>query len=248
MKISVVTSCFNSAKHVGQTLQSVANQTYKDVEHVLVDGGSTDNTVEIIGQFPHVTNWISEPDKGIYDGLNKGVNRATGDVIGFVHSDDYLKSDDVLEQIANFFQSNPEVSAVYGDIVFVNEEEEVIRYYSSKNWSLKKMTIGKMPAHPSFYARKEVYDRYQFNLEYKIAADFDHILRVALDNEFKLAYLPLVTTAMRLGGASTDGIKSNLKINKEILAICKANGVKSNYLKIYSKYPSRIMEFLKKRG
>ncbi len=248
MKISVVTSCFNSSKHVRQTLQSVANQTYTDVEHVLIDGGSTDNTVDIIRQFPHVTNWVTEPDKGIYDGLNKGVKRATGDVIGFVHSDDYLRSDDVLEQIADFFIANPNVSAIYGDIVFVNEQEDVIRYYSSKNWSFKKMSVGKMPAHPSFYARKEVYDRYQFNLDYRIAADFDHILRVAQDEEFTLTYLPLVTTAMRLGGASTDGIKSNLRINKEILAICKANGVKSNYLKIYSKYPSRVFEFIRKRG
>lgn len=248
MKISIITACYNSEKNLRQALESVRDQTYGNIEHVLVDGGSKDDTVNIIKSFPHITNWVSEPDKGIYDALNKGVEMATGDVIGFVHSDDYLHNKDVIATIADYLSNNKSVAAVYGDIVFVNDKDDNIRYYSSKDWSLKKMKIGKMPAHPSFYARKEVYDRYKFNLGYRIASDFDHILRVAMDPEFEMAYLPLITTSMRLGGASTDGIKSNIRINKEILEICKDNGLKTNYLKIYSKYPSRLMEFIRKNG
>ncbi|MBO6516850.1 MAG: glycosyltransferase [Bacteroidia bacterium] len=246
MKVSLVTACYNSEKDLEQTLKSVADQTYNNIEHVLVDGGSTDSTLDIIKRFDHVTNWVSEPDKGIYDALNKGVQMATGDVIGFVHSDDYLLDNTIIASVVEQLTAKPQVSAIYGDIIFVNDEGKTIRYYSSKSWSFKKMAVGKMPAHPSFFARKEVYDRYLFNLNYKIAADFDHILRVSKDPEFSLEYIPLVTTAMRMGGASTDGIKSNIRINKEILAICKSNGVKSNYLKIYSKYPSRLLEFLKR--
>lgn len=248
MKISLITACFNSDKHLEQTLQSVADQTYGDIEHILVDGGSTDKTVDIIKSFPHVANWVSEKDKGIYDALNKGISMATGDVIGFIHSDDYLLNSTVIEEIAQTFDDNPKASGVYGDIVFVNNDGKTIRYYSSKNWSIKKMAIGKMPAHPSFFARKRVYDVHPFNLNYRIAADFDQMLRVGLDESFPIVYAPITTTAMRMGGASTDGIKSNVRINKEILTICKANGIKTNYLKIYSKYPSRLLEFLVKRA
>lgn len=244
MKISLITASYNSEKYIGETLQSVADQTYDNIEHVLIDGKSKDRSCEIIQSFAHVAKFVSEPDQGIYDALNKGTNYATGDVIGFVHSDDYLHSNTVIEEIANYFQKHPEISAVYGDIVFVNDDKKILRYYSSKDWTIEKMKIGKMPAHPSFFARTEVYEEYQFDLRYRIAADFDHILRVAKDPEFQIHYIPLITTSMRMGGASTDGIKSNLRINKEILQICSANGLKTNYLKIYSKYPSRILEFV----
>ena len=247
MKISIITASYNSEKYIGETLQSVADQTYTDIEHVLIDGDSKDSTCDIIRSFSHVAKFILEPDKGIYVALNKGTNFATGDVIGFVHSGDYLHSNTVIEEIANYFQQHPEISAIYGDIVFVNDDKKILRYYSSKDWNIAKMKIGKMPAHPSFFARKEVYEEYQFDISYRIASDFDHILRVAKDPGFQMHYIPLITTSMRMGGASTDGIKSNLRINKEILEICKANGLKTNYLRIYSKYPSRVWEFVKGR-
>jgi len=214
---------------------------------VLVDGGSKDNTNSIIKSFPHVTNYISEPDKGIYDALNKGINRATGDIIGFVHSDDFMHDNEVLSKVADYFDQNPKVTGVYGDIVFINDDKKVIRHYSSKQWKFNHFKLGKMPAHPSFYARREVYEAYLFDTQYKIAADFDQMLRTFKDPEFKFDYVPLVTTTMRLGGASTDGLKSNLKINREILHICKVNGINTNYLKIYSKYPSRIWEIVRGR-
>ncbi|MCO4818316.1 MAG: glycosyltransferase [Bacteroidetes bacterium] len=247
LKVSIITAAYNSDKYIKQTLKSVRDQDYDDIEHVLVDGGSKDNTNDIIQSFSHVTNYISEPDKGIYDALNKGVNRATGDVIGFVHSDDYLHNEKVISQVAEYFAKNPSVTGVYADIVFINDDKNIVRYYSSKQWKFNHFKLGKMPAHPSFFARKEVYESYLFDTQYKIAADFDQMLRTFKDPEFKFDYLPIITTSMRLGGASTGGIKSNIRINKEILNICKVNGIRTNYLRIYSKYPSRILEFVKGR-
>ncbi len=213
----------------------------------MVDGGSSDKTNNIIQSFPHITNYVSEPDKGIYDALNKGISRATGDIIGFVHSDDFLHDQHVISNVAEYFKQHPYVTGVYGDIVFINDEGNIVRYYSSKNWKMDHFKLGKMPAHPSFFARKEVYESYLFDTQYKIAADYDQMLRTFKDPEFKFDYVPLITTSMRLGGASTDGLKSNIRINKEILNICRVNGVRTNYLRIYSKYPSRILEFVKGR-
>lgn len=243
MKISIITAAFNSDKYIRETLESVRDQDYSDIEHVLVDGGSSDRTNEIIKSFPHVTNHVSEPDKGIYDALNKGVNRATGDVIGFVHSDDYLRDKNTISEIAKYLKSNPDCTGVYGDIVFVNDNKKVIRYYSSKSWRFKKFKFGQMPAHPSFFAKREVYESYLFDTRYKIAADFDQMLRAFKDPEYHFDYSPQITTCMRMGGASTDGLKSNIRINKEILKSCQENGIKTNLVNIYSKYLKKIFEF-----
>ncbi|MEZ4843441.1 MAG: glycosyltransferase family 2 protein [Bacteroidia bacterium] len=246
MKISIITATYNSSKTIKDTLESVCKQTYPNIEHIVIDGNSKDGTQNIIKSYPHVAFFISEPDKGIYDALNKGYSKASGDVLGLLHSDDYFFDNEVVEKIADAFLKYPEIDAIYGDIVFVNDDQKIIRRYSSKNWKLEKMKIGKMPAHPSFFAKKEIYTKYPFNIKYKIAADYDQILRVALDKSFELKYVPITTTCMRLGGASTDGLKSNFLINKEILEICKSNNYPTNYLKIYSKYPSRILEFLRR--
>ena len=246
LKFSIITASYNSDKYIKQTLESVRDQDYDNIEHVLVDGGSTDKTNTIIKSFPHVENYISEPDKGIYDALNKGVNRATGDVIGFVHSDDYLKDSTIISKIATFLDTH-KATGVYGDIVFVDDDQKVLRHYSSKKWRFNQFKVGKMPAHPSFFARKEVYESYLFDTQYKIAADFDQMLRAFKDPEFNFEYMAIVTTCMRLGGASTDGLKSNLRINREILNICKVNGIRTNLIKIYSKYPSRFLEILRGR-
>ncbi len=243
LNVSIITAAYNSDQYIKQTLESVRDQDYDNIEHVLVDGGSKDDTNDIIKSFSHVTNYVSEPDKGIYDALNKGINRATGDVIGFVHSDDYLHDETIITQVAKHLIDNPDVTGVYGDIQFVDDRKKVLRHYSSKSWTFAQFTKGKMPAHPSFFARREVYESYLFDTQYKIAADFDQMLRTFKEPEFRFDYLPIITTSMRMGGASTDGLKSNLQINREILQICKANGLVTNYLKIYSKYPSRVLEF-----
>lgn len=248
MKISIITACFNNEKTIKDTLLSVSNQTYNNNEHIIIDGKSSDKTKEIINQFPHISKVVSEPDSGIYDALNKGIKLATGDIIGFLHADDFFHHDTVLQEIADFFEKNPAVDAIYGDIVFVNEKGKIIRYYSSKNWNMNKMARGIMPAHTSFFARKKVYEKYPFNISYTIAADFDQVLKVALDKDFEMAYLPIITTSMRKGGKSTSGLQSNFLINKEVLRSCKEQGIRTTYFKIYSKYPGRLLELIKRNG
>ena len=248
LKVSVITACFNSATTIAATLDSVAQQSYSPIEHIVIDGLSTDGTLATIEQSNFKGTVISEKDQGMYEALNKGLALASGDIIGFLHADDYFNHATVIEEMAAYFEAHPNVAAIYGDIVFVNEQGKTTRYYSSKDWNLNKMAKGIMPAHPSFFARKEVYARYPFNTDYTIAADFDQVLRVALDDEFKMQYLPIITTCMRRGGKSTQNWGSNITINQEVKAICKAHGIKTNYWKIYSKYPGRLLELIRTHG
>lgn len=242
MKISIITVCYNNESSIGDCLKSVANQK-GDIEHVLIDGFSNDNTVQIIKSYPHVAFFSSEKDAGIYDALNKGLKAATGDIIGFLHSDDTFYSDTILEQVHDQFLIDPTLDALYGDIVFVNHHGKQVRYYSSKNFSTSDFAKGKMPAHTSFFAKREIYDDFQFKLGYTIAADFDHLLRVFMSNKFTIKYMPLLTTRMLVGGASTKNIRSRISINQEIIRSCAENEVKTNWLKVYSKYFRKIFEF-----
>jgi glycosyltransferase involved in cell wall biosynthesis len=243
MKISIVTACFNNKGTIDKCLTSVANQSYDNIEHVIIDGGSDDGTIDIIKSYNHVVFFSSEKDKGIYDALNKGLKAATGDIIGFLHSDDVFKSKDVISQVASFFQEEKLLDGVYGDIEFVNEDGKQVRYYSSKKFKEEHFAIGKMPAHTSFFARKLIYNQFDFKLGYKIAADYDQMLRVFLSKQFKVEYRPLLTTSMLTGGASTKNIQSRITINQEILKSCKENGVKTNALKVYGKYIKKVFEF-----
>jgi glycosyltransferase involved in cell wall biosynthesis len=248
LKVSIITACHNNAATIQDTLYSVASQTYAPIEHIVIDGLSSDGTAEIVKQATINSSLISEKDNGIYEALNKGLKLAIGEIVGFLHADDYFHHATVIEEIASYFDANPNVSAIYGDIVFINEQGKNIRYYSSKKWQLSKMAQGIMPAHPSFFARKEVYKKYPFDTQFSIAADFNQVLQVALDKSFAMHYLPIITTCMRKGGKSTKNLQSNIKINQEILKICRANGIKTNYWRIYSKYPGRLLELLRTNG
>lgn len=248
MKITIITACYNNESTIIDTLDSVANQTHTNIEHLIIDGGSKDRTMKIVRVYPHVKQAISEPDEGIYDALNKGLEMATGDIIGFLHSDDYFNSNEVLANISEAFENSEDLDCVFGDIRFVKNDGSTKRYYSSARWNPKKFRYGLMPAHTSFFARKRVYDQEKFDLNYEIAGDFEHLIRVFHKRKFKYKYLPLVTTAMRPGGASTDGIRSNITINQEILEACELHDIKTNYVMIYSKYFRKIFEYLPKRG
>ena len=178
MKISIITATFNSGKTVRDTFVSVLNQTYNDYELIVVDGGSKDDTVEILRHYEPIFNgrmkWISEPDRGIYDAMNKGIAMATGDVVGILNSDDFYTSNGILRKVAITMQDK-NIDAVYGDVHYVhdNDLKKCVRYYSSKPFRRMWMRFGFMPAHPSFYCRREVYERYgTFDLSYKVAADF----------------------------------------------------------------------------
>lgn len=254
MKISIITATYNSGKTVGDTLKSVLVQTYHDYELLVVDGASKDNTLEVVKKmeplFEGRMRYISEPDKGIYDAMNKGIRMATGDVIGILNSDDFYTSDDALACIA-WTLENEKVDAVYGDIHYVDDEDlkKCVRYYSSKPFRRWMMRLGFMPAHPSFYCRKEVYEKYgAFDAEnYRVAADFENLLRLIFVNKIKTHYISKDFVTMRTGGASNSGLESHKRIMRDHLIALKKNGVYSNFFLLGLRYIYKVGEILKSR-
>lgn len=218
MKISIITAAYNSGATLRDTMESVLRQNYPGWEHIVVDGNSKDNTVEVIQEmeprYAGRLKWISEPDRGIYDAMNKGIAMATGNVIGILNSDDFYTSSGILDKIAVAMAAE-NVDAVFGDIHFVKDSNlaKCVRYYSSRYFRRWMMLLGYQPAHPSFYCRKQVYDRYgSFDTEFRIAADFEHMFRLIYINRINAIYLPLDFVTMRTGGASTNGINSHRRI------------------------------------
>lgn len=254
MKISIITATYNSGKTVGDTLKSVLAQTYHDYELLVVDGASKDNTLEVVKKmeplFEGRMRYISEPDKGIYDAMNKGIRMATGDVIGILNSDDFYTSDDALACIAWTLEKE-KVDAVYGDIHYVDDEDlkKCVRYYSSKPFRRWMMRLGFMPAHPSFYCRKEVYEKYgAFDAEnYRVAADFENLLRLIFVNKIKTHYINKDFVTMRTGGASSSGLESHKRIMRDHLKALKKNGVYSNIFLLGLRYLYKIGEILKSK-
>lgn len=253
MKISIITATYNSADTVRDTFESVLGQTYKDIEYIVVDGLSKDNTIDIIKEyadkFGGKMRYISEKDRGLYDAMNKGVAMATGDVIGILNSDDFYTSKDVLEVIANNFK-NSDVDAVYADIHFVNDDDltKCVRYYSSGIFSRRLMRLGFMPAHPSFYCKREVYVKYgAFNTKYRIAADFDSLFRFIYIKRIKIKYVKRDFVTMRTGGVSTDGFRSRWLIMKEHSKVIKSYGLYANIFFFAIRYPYKIYEILSSR-
>lgn len=248
MFFSIITTTFNSSRTLRDTFDSVLRQCYKDIEYIVVDGGSSDGTVDIIKEyeprFEGRMRWISEPDKGIYDAMNKGLALATGDVAGFLNSDDFFASDDVLSRVAVAFGKDSSIDAVYGDVDYVRRDDvsKVVRHYSSKVFKKGLMRLGFMPAHPSFYCRRELYSR--FDISYKIAADFENLLRILFVNKANAMYLPFTFVTMRDGGVSSSGISSHLQINKDHHRALRENGVYSNYFLLSLRYFYKICEIL----
>jgi glycosyltransferase involved in cell wall biosynthesis len=247
MKISIITATYNSEKNIISALKSVSTQTYNNVEFVIIDGASKDNTVSKIKKsYTGNLKLISEKDKGIYDALNKGIAEASGDVIGFVHSDDFLASKESLSKIAGIFQEE-KVDGVYGDLQYVNKEDtsKVIRYWKSEAFKPELLKKGWMPAHPTLFLKKEVYKKHGlFNLNYNIAADYDLMLRIFSDPTLKFKYLPEVITKMRIGGASNRSLK-NIKLkSQEDLKALRANGIQNPLGVLAYKNLSKLTQFL----
>lgn len=249
MIISIITTSYKSETTIKNTIDSVLSQTYNNIEYIIIDGASKDSTISIIKEYEHLFNgnlkYVSEPDKGIYDAMNKGISMATGDVIGILNSDDFFTSNDIIEKIVNCFEDN-DIDAVYGDIHFVKDSDlnKSVRYYSSKIFNPKLFRFGFMPAHPSFYCKKECYEKYGlYSLDYKLAADFDLLLRFINKNKIKTKYLPLDFVTMRTGGASTKNLKSRLTLNKENIKACRMNGIYTNVFFVSLKYLYKIFEY-----
>ena len=251
MKISIITATYNSGKTVRDTLESVLRQSYKDIEYLIIDGASKDDTLSIVKayepRFEGRLKYISEPDNGLYDAMNKGIGMATGDVIGILNSDDFYTSDDALQIIADTFMNN-DVDATYGDIHFVNDDDltKCVRYYSSSVFRRPLMRFGLMPAHPSFYCKRVVYQKYgSFDTSYRIAADFENLLRLVFVNRIKTLYIPKDFVTMRTGGASTAGLGSRTQIMHDHLRAMKQNGVYSNAFLLSLRYIYKIWELVR---
>lgn len=250
MKISIITATYNSGQTLRNTLDSVLAQTYTDYELIIQDGGSQDDTLAIAGEyrdrFGDKLRIFSAPDKGLYDGINKGIRAATGDIVGILNSDDFFTGNTVLKRIAEAFSLHPETDAVYGDIHFVRPENlhKCVRYYSSRHFRPWKLRIGYMPAHPSFYCRREVYERHGlYSLDFKIASDYEMMVRLFQKARIRSLYLPMDFVTMRTGGISTRSFKNRLKITAEDAKACRANGFYSNFLLCSIKYFSKLFEF-----
>lgn len=250
MKISLITATWNSGATLRDTMRSVLSQSYPNIEHIIVDGGSTDNTMEIVHElepdYQGRLRYISEKDKGIYDAMNKGIAMATGHIVGILNSDDFYTSDRVLSTVASAFEDG-NIDAVYGDIHYVQDSDlrKCTRYYSSKHFHRRWMRLGFMPAHPSFYCRREIYEKYGgFNLSYKIAADFECLLRLIFVHKIRLRYIPMDFVTMRTGGASTNGLSSHKQILLDHQSAFKDNGVYSNVLLESLRYIYKIYEIL----
>lgn len=248
MKISIVTATWNSGATLRDTMQSVLGQSYRDFEHIIVDGLSKDDTLDIVREYEPKYDgrlkWISEKDKGLYDAMNKGIALATGDVIGILNSDDFFSSPDILRLVAENFE---DVDAVYGDIHFVNDSDltKSVRYYSSAHFTPERMRMGFMPAHPSFYCRRELYLKYGlFDTSFRIAADFEQLLRLIYIQRIRTRYIPLDFVTMRTGGASTSGFRSHKRIYAEHMRAYRKNGIRGNFFLESIRYAYKLREVL----
>ncbi len=250
MKVSIITATYNSAKTLAICMDSVLTQSYLDIEYILVDGESTDETIYLIEEMANNHNnlkWISEPDKGIYDALNKGIAMASGEIIGFVHSDDFFANNTIIEVIVKAFNKH-NVDGVYGDLHYVSFEnrDKVIRNWKSQQFKPRLLKNGWMPAHPTLFLKTKVYkDKGLFDLSYKIAADYDFILRIFTEKKYRFYYLQETITKMRVGGASNKSLKNIVQKSKEDYKAAKTNGLQLPFKVILSKNLSKIPQWIK---
>lgn len=250
MKISLITVCYNSVATIRATLESVLSQRGVDIEYIVVDGGSTDGTVDLLreyeAKFGGEMRWMSERDRGIYDAMNKGIEMAAGDVVGILNSDDVLADERTLESIACAFGA--EIDAVYADIRFVRElGGRTVRYCSAKHFRPWMFRFAVMVPHPSFYCRRELFEKYgAYSLEYKICSDFELVMRYMWKHRIRTRYLEKCVVVMRTGGASTSGVKSNIVMNREDLRALRSHGYWSALWLIYLKYFFKIWGFLRR--
>lgn len=227
--VSIITGTYNSAIFVADCVKSVHMQSYQNIEHVIIDGASKDDTLTVIKQTPNrIGQIVSERDDGIYDAMNKGLKTANGDILGILNSDDFYNSDNVISEVVDAFK-DPAIDCVYGDLLYVDQEntDKVVRKWVTGPYKTKCFQKGWHPAHPSFFVRKSVYEKYgYFNLSLDLAADFEIMLRFMEKHKIKGSYLPFPMVRMRLGGATNKSIKNIIKGNKECLASFRMNKIK----------------------
>jgi glycosyltransferase len=245
-KISIITVTYNSASTLAETLRSVQSQDYPNIEHIVIDGNSQDETVRIIKSFPHIAKWVSEEDCGLYDAMNKGVQFATGDIIGILNSDDLYAHTKVLSRVAERFM-NSEIDALYGDLHYVNalNTNKVIRVWKSGKFKRSNFVFGWMPPHPTFFVKKEVYRQVgHFNVSLRRSADYELMLRILVKHKFNADYLQEVLVKMRTGGVSNGSWTGRLKANFEDRMAWKMNNLRPYFFTLYLKPFRKLFQFV----
>jgi glycosyltransferase involved in cell wall biosynthesis len=249
MKISVITATYNRATTIVRAISSIKSQTYSNIQTVVVDGASEDNTISLLTPLLSSDDVVvSEPDNGIYDALNKGLKLASGDIIAFLHSDDLYFDDNIIAKVMKYFEDD-KIDLVYGNVVFFSgvNIEKVVRFYESDLLSEKNLAWGKMPAHPAIFIRRKVYEKIgDFKTYYRIAGDYEFLCRLVKSGKITTIHYPSTLVRMQHGGVSTGGIRNTILLNKEVYRALKANGIYSNFFMLISKYPSKIRQLLKK--
>jgi len=249
-KVSIITVCFNSAKTIRDTIESVLSQDYPNIEYIIIDGGSSDETVAIVKEYAdRIAAIFSERDRGIYDAMNKGVALATGNIVGMLNSDDVYINEHAVSELMKTMQ-DARADSVFADLVIVDSIDlgKVLRYYDSSYFTPSKFRFGWMPAHPTFFVKKYLYDKVgPYSLDYKISADYEMLIRLLWVEKATYAYLPKPVVKMRHGGASTSGLDRNWLLNKEIVKACKANGIYTNMAILVLKIPRKLFSLLNKK-
>jgi len=248
MRISIITVSYNSAATIKDTLHCISKQQYGNIEHIIIDGKSKDNTASIVNEYAHVRRFVSETDAGLYDAMNKGLGMTTGDIIGILNSDDVYADDTVLEKVAVAF-NDKDIHCVYGDLQYVlaNNLNKVVRTWKAGKFNRNNFLYGWMPPHPAFFVRKEVYDKVGlFNTELKSAADYEMMLRILYKYEFNAAYIPSVLVKMRSGGISNASLRNRFRANREDARAWKLINKRPHFFTLYLKPLRKIPQYLVK--
>lgn len=249
MKVSVITAVFNNKDTIGDTVRSVSNQVYKDVEHIIIDGGSTDETLEMIKRYADgVSRVISEPDRGVYDALNKGIRLSSGDIVGILNGDDVYAHNEVLKTVVDVFEKQ-NVDSCFGDLLYVDKQNinKVVRYWKSSHYKPGKFKYGWMPPHPTFFVKRQIYERFgQFNTNSRIAADYELMLRFLEKYRMSTYYIPDVLIKMRVGGISNRSLRNLFTKTSEDYKAWKINNLDRGPHTILLKNLSKIPQFLRK--
>ncbi|PTN37594.1 glycosyl transferase [Desulfonatronum sp. SC1] len=248
-RVSIVTAVLNGEAHLAEAIQSVRDQTYPHIEHIIVDGGSRDGTVAIIqAHADGIAKWISEPDQGIYDAMNKGISMATGTIVGTLNADDFYPRPDVIDDVVQSF-TRTRADAVFADLLVVDRTDpsKVIRYYDSSDFHPGRFCQGWMPPHPTFFTLREHYRRFGlYSTDYHIAADYELLTRFLARHGLAYARIPKVLVHMRSGGISSRNLKSNWLLNREIVRACKENDIHTSMPRLLCKYPRKLLEYVRR--
>lgn len=247
--MSVITATYNREATVVRAVSSIRSQTHTDVQIIVIDGASQDSTMALVSPLLCDTDILkSEPDSGIYDALNKGLALAEGEVIAFLHSDDVYFDDNVISKVVEMF-SDDSIDVVYGDVCFFSGSNvtKIRRRYRSDILSVRNLAWGKMPGHPAIFIRRRIYEEIgYFETDFHIAADYEFLCRLVHYADLKSVYLSSVLVRMQVGGASTGGFKNTILLNREVFRAIRKNGIYTNIFMLLSKYPSKILQFLKR--